>query len=69
MKGRIGRAAWSEVSQYQKPQDHTASDSGPLSPSLSERLPPVNVSAEEAMQLGYMPNRDDYEGVNFFMLL
>ena len=42
--------------------DHTQSaDRGPLSPTLTSKLPPISVSSQEAILLGYMPNRDDFE--------
>lgn len=42
-------------------------DTGPLSPSLTSRLPPLDVTVEEAAQLGYMPLRDDFERVKDFL--
>ncbi|KAK2083766.1 Transcriptional adapter 2-beta [Saguinus oedipus] len=42
--------------------DHTCPSGGPLSPSLTTPLPPLDISvAEQQQQLGYMPLRDDYE--------
>uniref|UniRef100_A0A8C4ZUA5 Transcriptional adapter n=1 Tax=Gadus morhua TaxID=8049 RepID=A0A8C4ZUA5_GADMO len=41
--------------------DHTCPSGGPLSPSLTTPLPPLDVSLAEQQQLGYMPLRDDYE--------
>ena len=42
--------------------DHTqSSDRGPLSPTLTSKLPPITVSTQEAVLLGYMPHRDDFE--------
>ena len=43
-----------------KVRDHTTQDGGPLSPSLTSPLPPVNVSLQEQHLLGYMPLRDDF---------
>ncbi|KAB0366776.1 hypothetical protein FD754_010932 [Muntiacus muntjak] len=34
---------------------------GPLSPSLTTPLPPLDISVAEQQQLGHMPLRDDYE--------
>ena len=34
---------------------------GPLSPTLTQKLPPINLAPTEAIMLGYMPNRDDYD--------
>ena len=36
---------------------------GPLSPSLSAVLPPIELSIQEQQELGYMPLRDDFERV------
>lgn len=75
VEGPLGQLTWStsgpnEANQntsnieIQKPVDHTIpSDEGPLSPSLTQRLPPLEISQEEMLQLGYMPYRDDYEKV------
>lgn len=41
--------------------DHTCPSGGPLSPSLTAPLPPLDISLAEQQQLGYMPLRDDYE--------
>lgn len=41
--------------------DHTCPSGGPLSPSLTTPLPPLDISLVEQQQLGYMPLRDDYE--------
>lgn len=38
-------------------------DEGPLGPSAVSRLPHLAVTSDEAAQLGYMPNRDDFERV------
>lgn len=49
---------------FPQPIDHTLPcDEGPLSPSLTQRLPPLDISSDEILQLGYMPFRDDYEKV------
>ncbi len=39
--------------------------SGPLSPSLSAKLPPIDLTLPEQHELGYMPLRDDFERVKF----
>ncbi|OXA38960.1 transcriptional adapter 2B isoform X1 [Folsomia candida] len=50
------------VGIFPQPIDHTSpGDEGPLSPSLTQRLPPLDISSDEMLQLGYMPFRDDYE--------
>ncbi|KAJ8044791.1 Transcriptional adapter 2-beta [Holothuria leucospilota] len=41
--------------------DHTCSDDGPLSPSLSNNFEPVELPITEQHELGYMPLRDDFE--------
>ncbi|KAG5193991.1 hypothetical protein JEQ12_020352 [Ovis aries] len=41
--------------------DHTCPSGGPLSPSLTTPLPPLDISVAEQQQLGYMPLRDDYD--------
>lgn len=52
------------VGIFPQPIDHTSpGDEGPLSPSLTQRLPPLDISSDEMLQLGYMPFRDDYEKV------
>jgi len=61
INGAIGSASWSEELRGTA-QDHTQnSDRGPLSPTLTGKLPPINVAPQEALQLGYMPHRDDFE--------
>lgn len=60
--GSIGRHTWIPASQRQ-PQlvDHSVEDEGPLGHEQTEKLPPIDVSPEEAKQLGYMPNRNNFE--------
>lgn len=41
--------------------DHTCPDNAPLSPSITSRLPPLAIQPEETLELGYMPQRDDFE--------
>lgn len=63
LSGTIGRHTW-QSSDSIRPYlvDHTiVNDTGPLSQNLTQRLPPLNVTPEEASQLGYMPNRDDFD--------
>jgi hypothetical protein len=43
--------------------DHTCPDNAPLSPSITSRLPPLAIQPEETLELGYMPQRDDFERV------
>ncbi|XP_015586283.1 transcriptional adapter 2B isoform X2 [Cephus cinctus] len=62
LDGNIGKHTWPPTESY-KPNltDQTSSDYGPLSPDLTSRLPPLDITPEEAAQLGYMPQRDDFE--------
>ncbi|XP_076233973.1 transcriptional adapter 2B isoform X1 [Calliopsis andreniformis] len=62
LDGNIGKHTWPPTDSY-KPNltDQTKSDHGPLSPDLTSRLPPLDITPEEAAQLGYMPQRDDFE--------
>lgn len=51
-----------------RPSLHCADrDEGPLGPSAVSRLPSLAVSSDESAQLGYMPNRDDFERVTNFI--
>ncbi|CAK1553901.1 unnamed protein product [Leptosia nina] len=62
LEGSIGRATWGSIESASRPALHCPdNDHGPLSPTAVSRLPPVSVSSDEAAQLGYMANRDDYE--------
>lgn len=66
LEGSIGRATWGNVESTSRPSLHCADkDEGPLSPSAVSRLPPLAISSDEAAQLGYMSNRDDFERVSF----
>ncbi|XP_034113743.1 transcriptional adapter 2B isoform X1 [Drosophila albomicans] len=62
VNGTIGKATWTPA-QSQRPLllDRTEDDTGPLGANALARLPPLEISNEEAMQLGYMPNRDSFE--------
>ncbi|XP_076749471.1 transcriptional adapter 2B isoform X4 [Xylocopa sonorina] len=62
LDGNIGKYTWPPTESY-KPNltDQTKSDHGPLSPDLTSRLPPLDITPEEAAELGYMPQRDDFE--------
>ncbi|XP_026315145.1 transcriptional adapter 2B [Hyposmocoma kahamanoa] len=62
LEGSIGRATWGNVESTSRPSLHCADrDEGPLGPSAVSRLPSLAVSSDESAQLGYMPNRDDFE--------
>jgi len=61
INGVVGKFTWTEDSRGLA-VDHTQdADRGPLSPTLTSKLPPINVAPNEALLLGYMPNRDDFE--------
>lgn len=70
LDGNIGRLTWPSAANL-RPNLSDASnyDTGPLSPSLTSRLLPLDVTAEKAAQLGYMPLRDDFERVGVFYFL
>ncbi|XP_014608486.1 PREDICTED: transcriptional adapter 2B isoform X9 [Polistes canadensis] len=62
LDGNIGKHTWPPTESYTPNlTDQTKSDNGPLSPDLTSRLPPLDITPEEAAQLGYMPQRDDFE--------
>ncbi|XP_066991361.1 transcriptional adapter 2B isoform X2 [Anabrus simplex] len=62
IEGNIGRLTWpAAASSRPNLSDQTSPDCGPLSPTLTARLPPLDVTPEEAALLGYMPQRDDFE--------
>lgn len=62
LDGNIGKFTWPSIETYSPNlTDHTTPDHGPLSPDLTSRLPPLDITPEEATQLGYMPQRDDFE--------
>ncbi|EFA06279.1 transcriptional adapter 2B [Tribolium castaneum] len=62
LDGNIGKATWAE-SRDRQPMliDHVPEDNGPLSPAVIARLPPLDITLEEAQLLGYKPHRDDFE--------
>lgn len=63
VNGTIGKATWTPAhSQRPRLIDHTGDDdAGPLGTSALASLPPLDINSDEAMQLGYMPNRDSFE--------
>lgn len=64
LDGNIGKHTWPPTESYvPNLTDQTKTDHGPLSPDLTSRLPPLDITREEAAQLGYMPQRDDFERV------
>ncbi|XP_050675342.1 transcriptional adapter 2B isoform X2 [Leptidea sinapis] len=61
-EGSIGRATWGNVETASRPLLHCPEkDNGPLSPSAVSRLQPLAITQDEAAQLCYMSNRDDFE--------
>lgn len=60
LNGCIGRNTWPHE-QLPRLVDHTVADKGPLSQLLTQRLPPIDATAEEAAQLQFMPHRNDFE--------
>ncbi|XP_010773817.1 transcriptional adapter 2-beta, partial [Notothenia coriiceps] len=58
--GNLGKACIPE-SIPNRVTDHTCPSGGPLSPSLTTPLPPLDINLADQQQLGYMPLRDDYE--------
>ncbi|XP_022913844.1 transcriptional adapter 2B [Onthophagus taurus] len=62
LEGNIGKATLIDIGNSRPIlQEHIGEDKGPLSPDVTSRLPPLDVTPEEARQLGYMSHRDDYE--------
>ncbi|KAK0182525.1 hypothetical protein PV327_000658 [Microctonus hyperodae] len=63
LDGNIGKYTWPPITECYQPNltDQTHLDHGPLSPDSTSRLPPLDITPEEAAQLGYMPQRDDFE--------
>lgn len=62
LNGCIGRHTWAHaLENWPKLVDHTVADRGPLSQLLTQRLQPIEVTDEEATQLLYMPNRNDFD--------
>merc|ERR1712071_401508 len=67
--GTIGKATWLALPNGLLASgesrlvaiDHTCPDNAPLSPSITSRLPPLAIRNEETIELGYMPQRDDFE--------
>ena len=62
LNGTIGKHTWGAGNE-QRPKltDHTVPDKGPLSQLLTQKLPPLDITAEEAEQLHYKPERNDFE--------
>uniref|UniRef100_A0A336MXM7 CSON009245 protein n=1 Tax=Culicoides sonorensis TaxID=179676 RepID=A0A336MXM7_CULSO len=59
----IGRYTW-EPEAEKRPVliDHTLEeDEGPLGPKFTSKLPPLDITMEEALHVGYMAHRDDFE--------
>ncbi|XP_041353664.1 transcriptional adapter 2-beta-like [Gigantopelta aegis] len=58
--GNIGKATFPTDYKF-KVTDHTCPDGGPLSPSITVPIAPVEMTIQEQQELGYMPFRDDFE--------
>lgn len=62
LDGPIGKHTWGPATEQKlRLVDHTVEDRGPLGHLLTQRLPPIDVTPEEAKQLGYMPFRNVFE--------
>lgn len=69
LEGNVGKATWtSAASSRPLLAEVSLPDEGPLAPEQINKLPPLDITAEECVQLGYMPLRDDYEKVCDFLL-
>lgn len=72
VSGSIGKATWLGLPNGNlangEPRlaaiDHTCPNNAPLSPSITSRLPPLAIQQDETLELGYMPQRDDFERVS-----
>jgi len=61
LNGTIGQVTWNEIGDVRPVlPEHAPLDKGPLAPEVKARLPPIDVTPEEARELGYMPHRDDF---------
>lgn len=64
LEGNIGKVTWLSANNSRPLlTDLSQSDDGPLSPEQINKLPPLDVTPDEAAQLGYMPLRDDFDKV------
>ncbi|CAH1968874.1 unnamed protein product [Acanthoscelides obtectus] len=62
LDGNIGKATWAPLANHKSVLvDHVPDDDGPLSPTTTAKLPPLDITLDEACLLGYKPHRDDYE--------
>lgn len=70
LEGNIGKATWASAADSRPLlAEISMNDEGPLSPEQINKLPPLDITPEEALQLGYMPLRDDFERVLFVELI
>ncbi|ALC45630.1 Ada2b [Drosophila busckii] len=62
VNGTIGTLTWTPA-QSQRPSlfVHAEDDTGTLGSTALSHLPQLEISNEESLQLGYMPNRDSFE--------
>ncbi|XP_026272333.1 transcriptional adapter 2B isoform X2 [Frankliniella occidentalis] len=62
LEGNIGKATWNSAANSRPLlTEISIPDDGPLSPEQINKLPPLDITPDEAAQLGYMPLRDDFE--------
>lgn len=61
LEGSIGRQTWGKVVNTRTVHCELQKDEGPLAPDVMSRLPPLDITLKECEQLGYMPNREDFE--------
>ncbi|KAL1122944.1 hypothetical protein AAG570_003269 [Ranatra chinensis] len=62
LDGSLGRATWPEAMKCRARLANLLGKEEPSVPAQSPaHLPPLDVTPEEASQLGYMPHRDDFE--------
>lgn len=68
LEGSIGRQTWGKVVNTRTVHCELQKDEGPLAPDVMSRLPPLDITLKECEQLGYMPNREDFERVRFWKI-
>ncbi|KAL8586905.1 hypothetical protein ACOMHN_051010 [Nucella lapillus] len=60
IEGNIGKNTFPS-DPFSRVTDCSSTDGGPLSPSITTPLPPLELSLQEQQELGYMPLRNDFE--------
>ncbi|XP_033735702.1 transcriptional adapter 2-beta-like [Pecten maximus] len=61
IQGTIGREILCVDTIGSNVTDHSCPDGGPLSPSITVPISPLDLNIQEQHELGYMPYRDDFE--------